>query len=159
MSKFTIDERGNLVVEDAKIRWRNFAGVEYKYNEKGIRNFCVDIDNIDVADELKDRGWNIRIRSVIGSDEIVPYVSVAVRYGRISPKIVIVTDRKKTYLDETTVASLDYAELESVDLIIRGREWEPGKVKAHLKTGYFTIHKDAFADKYNFDDDPPCDEE
>ena len=42
MSKFTIDERGNLVVEDAKIRWRNFAGVEYKYNEKGIRNFCVE---------------------------------------------------------------------------------------------------------------------
>ena len=49
MSKYIIDERGNLIIEDAKIkRYTNFKGEEKInrdtgeiVNEKGSRNFCV----------------------------------------------------------------------------------------------------------------------
>ena len=49
-----------LLLEDAKIIFRNFSGEETKFNPKGKRNFCVILPSRDMAEDLQNRGWNIK---------------------------------------------------------------------------------------------------
>ena len=142
----------NISMEDAQILLRNFAGKEDQYNRAGDRNFCVIIDDPEVAQQLSDDGWNVRVlRPRDPEDEPRHYMQVKVSFKNIPPSIWLVTQHGKTKLTEETVESLDYADLKSVDLIINPYRWEVnGKtgVKAYLKTGYFVINEDEFAAKY-----------
>ena len=145
----------NLVVENAKIAFRNFSGKESKFNRGGNRNFCVIFDK-ETGEELKEQGWNLRILQPRNEEDDVVYcLQVSVAYGKIPPKVYMIVGRKKTLLDEFTVGNLDFAEIENVDLIIRPYNWEVnGKVgvKAYVHTMYVEIREDRFAAKYNFDD-------
>lgn len=144
----------NLEVANARLIFRNFAGKPDKFNAKGgTRKFGVIIDP-EVAPSLIDEGWNIKVLPP-KEDGMEPlyYLSVKVQYGEYrQPNVYLISGGKRQILEEEAVASLDYAELQNVDLVISPHYWEVnGKsgINAYLKTGYFEIVTDSFASKYD----------
>ena len=146
----------NIMIEDARLIFKNFSGEESKFNRAGNKNFCVVLDH-DMAEDLVAEGWNIKyLRPREDGEEPTPYLQVTVAYGNIPPKVIMIAGRNKTPLDSVSIGTLDYAEIANVDLVIRPYNWEVnGKqgIKAYLKTMYVEIEQDAFASKYDFDDE------
>lgn len=143
----------NITIEGARIMFRNFSGLEGRFNPAGNRNFCWLIEDPALADGLMADGWNIRhLPPRDEGDEPVPYMQVSVKFrDTVKPKIVLVTSTGKKILDEETVNILDWAEIKNVDMIIRPYNWNvSGKsgVKGYLKTMYVTIKEDEFESKY-----------
>ena len=141
-----------LVVENAEIRFRNFSGKETEYNRNGTREFTIFFDE-KKAEELEDLGWAIRWREPVNEgDERKGKLRVTVRFDNYPPKIMLISGKSQTYLDEESVGIIDTAELENVDLVIRPYNWTVnGKsgTKAYLDSGYFTIIEDELAKKYS----------
>lgn len=144
-------EKLEIKIERAKIAFRNFTGAEGKFNPAGNRNFCVFLPE-DIANKMEADGWNIRWLNSYPDEPPQAMISVKLNFGNYPPNIILVSDGKMTRLDETNVNILDFAELEQVDLILRGYTWNvSGKsgVKAYLKTGYFVLVVDELAKKYS----------
>jgi hypothetical protein len=153
----------NILVENARIGFLNFAGKAGKYNAKGKRNFCVFFDEAMAAKLAKD-GWNIKKakdREIDG--EIVPgdhYLQVDVQYRNredmpiaSAPRIVTIgsSSRRRQELTEDTCEILDDLELENVDCEIRPYEWDwdgDKGITAKLAKMYVVVVEDYLDLKY-----------
>lgn len=114
----------NLMIENARIIFRNFSGKEGKFNREGDRSFCVILNDPEVCESAINGGYNVRtLKPREEGDEPARYISVNVKYGAIPPKIYLITRGTKTLLDESSVSSLDYADIAHADLIIRPYNW------------------------------------
>jgi len=145
----------NVMMEGVRIIFRNFAGKEGQYNREGDRNFAVLLDET-VATAMAEDGWNIKWLKPREDDEddATPqaYLPVSVNFKGRPPRIVLVTSRGRTNLDESTVETLDWVDIVNIDLIVRPYEWTVnGKsgIKAYLQSIYVTIDEDPLELKYS----------
>lgn len=145
------DPRDRLVIEDARMIFRNFAGKEGKYNAEGDRNFCILLEP-EIAEQLEKDGWNVRaLRAREEGDPDQPYIEVKVSYKNRPPNIVMITSRGRTTLPEDMIEMLDWADIKTLDISINPYEWVVGGktgVKAYLNSLFVTINEDYLDLKY-----------
>ena len=130
---------------------RNFAGKEGKYNREGDRNFSVILDDT-VANQMQLDGWNVKwTKQREPDDEPVAFIQVSVNFHGRPPRVVMITSRGRTPLDEDQIEMLDWVDIRTVDLILNPYEWEIGDksgVKAYLQSMFITINEDPLELKY-----------
>lgn len=151
--KITFAPRGILQIDDAHIIYRNFAGAPSKYNREGDRNFAVVILEQDIADELIERGWNVRIKPPReDGDAPFMYLPVKVKFNDRGPTAYLKSGDKINNLNEDTIGLLDNVDIMGVDLDIRPYDWvvngKEGRT-AYLQSIHVTQNVDRFAARYN----------
>lgn len=144
----------NQVFQDARIIFRNFAGLEKQFNSAGDRNFCLLLDPRK-AEEMRAEGWNVKqLRPREEGDEPQDYIQVSVSYGKgRPPQVTLITNggTKRTDLGADEVMMLDYAEVKNWDIILNPYEWEVNGnkgIKAYLKKAFVTLDEDELDRKY-----------
>lgn len=145
------DEVITFMVEDAHIFFRNFAGREGKYNPAGIRTFLINLDE-ETAKQMLEDGWNVHWPKP-DEDGLIgdPFIQVSVNFKNWPPRIVLITSRTRTELDEDLVEVLDWTNIKTADLICRGNHWDVNGntgIKAYLKSLFVTIDEDYLEQKY-----------
>lgn len=143
-----------VLMEGVRIIFRNFAGKEGQYNREGDRNFAVLLDDA-VATAMAEDNWNVKWLKPRPEDEDEApqaYLPISVNFKGRPPRIVLITSRGRTNLDETTIETLDWVDIINVDLIVRPYEWtvnQKSGVKAYLQSIYVTIEEDPLEIKYS----------
>jgi hypothetical protein len=147
-----------VLMEDVHLIYRNFAGRKSTFNAEGDRNFAVLLDE-RTAEVLSTDGWNVKLRQPREDDEegvAVPFLPVALKFDPPPPiqppRVVLITSRGRTYLDEGLVDMLDSADIIAVDLIVNPYHYNVnGKagIKAYVRSMYITIQEDPLDIKYS----------
>ena len=146
-------ERMNkLVIDNARLIFKNFSGKGDSYNREGDRNFAVIIDDPKAAEDLARVGWNVRpLISKDPDEEPTHYIKVKVSFKVRAPKVRLLSNHKQVFLNENTISSLDFAKIEECGVVISPYPWNVnGKsgISAYLDSMYAKIEDDPFADKY-----------
>lgn len=141
-----------VLFEDATIKFLNLEGRKTMYTPAGYRSFSVVVD-AEQAMALEADGWNIKRKTGYPEEDDVEFrIDVKAEYDRgRPPKVVAIVGNKRTFLDKETVGSLDWADIETIDVLIRAYDWEVGENsgrKAYLKSMYVTIEQDPLDEKY-----------
>lgn len=143
-----------VLMEGVRIIFRNFAGKEGQYNREGDRNFAVLLDD-KTAQAMAEDNWNVKWLQPRGEEEEETpqaYLPISVNFKGRPPRIVMITSRGRTNLDEDSIEMLDWVNIINVDLIVRPYEWtvnQKSGVKAYLQSIYVTIEEDALELKYS----------
>lgn len=156
--RITYAPRDILQIDDARIIYRNFAGRGDKYNREGDRNFAVLIPDEKLADELVERGWNVKIKPPReDGDTPFMFLPVKVKFNDRGPNVYLKTGDTQNRLDEESVSILDNIDIISVDLDIRPYDWsvngKDGRT-AYLQAIRVTQDVDRFADRYASEEYP-----
>ena len=151
--KITFAPRNILQIDDAIIIYRNFAGEASQFNRAGDRNFSVLIEDEQIANELRDRGWNVKIKQAREEGDIpFMHLPVKVKFNDRGPSVYLVSGSNRVKLDEETIGMLDSIDILGVDLDIRPFDWEVnGKAgrAAYLQSICVTQDVDRFAQRFN----------
>lgn len=156
--ELTFAPRGILQIDDARIIYRNFRGEGGKFNREGDRNFAVVIPKQELADELLNRGWNVKIKPPKDEeDSTFMYLPVKVKFNDRGPQVYLRTGDRVNRLDEETISVLDDIDIRSVDLDIRPYDWDVnGKSgrTAYLQSIEIIQEIDRFAARYAEEESP-----
>lgn len=118
-------ERGILQIEDARIIYRNFAGVGSKYNREGDRNFAVIIPDEEIANRLIEDGWAVKIKPPRDEDDSpFMYLPVKIKFNNRGPAAYVKSGQSVQRLNEDTIGMLDEIDIQSVDMDLRPYDWE-----------------------------------
>ena len=132
----TIAPRGILQIDDARITYKNFKGEGTKYNRAGDRNFALIIPDKEIADDLIERGWNVRIKPPRDEDDDpFMYLPVKVKFNERGPNCYLVTGNHMNRLDEESIACLDDIDILSIDMDIRPYDWVVQEGTPNEKSG------------------------
>ena len=147
----TFAPRGILQIDDARIVYRNFSGTGSKYNREGERNFAVVIPDSDIADRLKNDGWNVRIKPPREEgDEPFMYLPVKVKFNDRGPNVYLKSGNSTVKLDDQSIRCLDDVDILSVDMDIRPYDWEVNEKTgrtAYLQSMEVIQEVDRFAER------------
>ena len=153
--KITFAPRNILQIDDAIIIYRNFSGEASQYNRAGDRNFSVLIEDEQLANELRDHGWNVKIKQAREEgDTPFMHLPVKVKFNDRGPSVYLVSGSNRVKLDEETISMLDSIDILGVDLDIRPFDWEVnGKAgrAAYLQSICVTQDIDRFAQRFEED--------
>ena len=124
--KLQFGPNGILMIDDARITFRNFAGEPTQFNRQGDRNFALVIPDQDIVDALQGdvnedgASWNVKIKPPRDIDDApFMYLPVKVKFNQYGPRIYLVSDGVQKQLDEESVDMLDKISIEKVDLDVR----------------------------------------
>lgn len=147
-----MEHNNKLAIDNARIIFKNFTGKDDKFGREGDRSFSIVIEDDALAEQLANDGWNVKPLTPRDPDEKVNhFIKVKISFKVRPPKIWLLTNHKRTLLDEDTIATLQYARIENADMVVSPWRWEVnGKtgIAAYLETLYVKIEDDPFADKY-----------
>lgn len=142
----------DIIIEDAKLVFKNFSGLPDKYNKNGSRSFAVVLKDRNLVAMLLNDGWNVRqFRQTDPDEEPDFYLPVSVSFDYYPPRVELISGKNHEEVNEDSIGKLDRVEIKSVDLRIRPYQWEVnGKqgVKAYLKSAYVTLQDDELTNKY-----------
>ena len=154
--ELTFAPRDILQINDARIIYRNLRGEGNKFNREGDRNFAVVIPNQELADELIDRGWNVKIKELI-DEEPFRYLPVKVKFNDRGPQVYLVSGNAHRKLSEDIVSIVDEIDIRSVNLDVRPYDWKVnGKSgrTAYLQSIEVIQEIDRFAARYAEEEHP-----
>ena len=158
--KISHGPRGSLIIDDARIIFRNFAGAQTQYNRKGDRNFALVIDSKENADMLVAEGWNIKVKPPRNEDEDgLMFMPIKINFDSNRPPRVYLKSGNNPLVEllpsddprEDMVATLDNIDIFSVDLDIHPYDWNVnGKMGRSAYLDGITVHQqvDRFRARY-----------
>lgn len=160
--------RNTLTFNNVEFAFRpNFSGADPNgYNDRHQRYFDIRLDE-ETAKDLADEGWSVRTY-IPKTDPDSPVLSLRafIRFDKVPPRhAYMFSGNRSVKLTEENVGSLDYADIENVDVVIRPYNWnQNGRVgtKAMVEELYVTIRESRLYEKYadiieSEDDDLPFD--
>ncbi len=157
-------EQKTVWLEDVRIMqgsYKNFAGRKTEYNRTGWRTFCIIIDDINFADQLKQDGWNVKIRQPRDEGDMpLYYLQLKLSYNTDesnvngmtfqNPVVKRISGTNMIDLTPETCSQLDDDEIEYVDIRIRPSAWTVMGNTGY--TGYvkelYAVVAESLADKY-----------
>lgn len=157
----TVAPRGILQIDDARIIFRNFSGAPSQFNREGDRNFAVVIPDEELATQLAEDGWNVKIKEARDAgDPPFMYLPVKIKFNDRGPICYLQTGNRLNKLDEESIDILDNVDIASVDLDVRPYDWGPiGPEQKYGRTAYLQSIKvvqeiDRFAAEFAEEEHP-----
>jgi len=164
--------RNSVTIENATIMYSktspNFAGKAHDFNVAGNRNFCMFIEDSDLAISMKDAGWDVRRlepREDHPEDTGKYFIPVTVkykdRYGnpvKNPPQVYIVKSNGKAVpISENAVGTLDNKQIKYIDIILSPSTKDDGTYKAYANTIYVVVEENRLSEKYALEEVPEDD--
>lgn len=145
----------DLMIEDVKLLFTNFAGSPTRYNsEGGKREFSVALP-LNLVEDLEKDGWNVKYRKNADGefDPERPYLGVKVSYKFRAPAIWLITGGRKQLMTEDTVGTLDNITIKTADVVIHPSVYDirgQQGISAYVKELYVVMDDESasFASKY-----------
>lgn len=136
-----------IIIEGARIKFKNFAGEARQYNPAGQRNFVLCLPD-ELAQQLTAEGWNVKWKpGRHPEDPDEAQLIVKVKYSETGddhsrdPIAYLIQGRRKIALDGRTVATLDRLAPLNIDLVVRPYVWDINGnvgITAYLDEIYYT---------------------